>query len=69
MMTQDEATRRERYTGSGKHPFGDRMTARLLRTLPAFRVVHDIPDHLGDLLRRLEEAERESSPVGRIRAK
>ena len=69
MMTQDESTKRTRYTGYGKHPLGDRLTARLLRSLPTFKVVHDIPEHLADLLRRLEEAERERSPGDRIGVK
>lgn len=62
MMAQQDAKKRESRMNPDRHAFGDRMTTRFLRTLPAFRVVHDIPDHLADLLERLEEAERDQAP-------
>jgi len=61
MTTQQNAKRRERHSGPKRHSFGDRSTTRFLRTLPTFRVVHELPDHLNELLKRLEEAERDGN--------
>ncbi len=57
MMTQQDAKRPERPAGPSRHPLTDRMTARFLRNLPAFKVVDEIPAHLRALLKQLEEAE------------
>jgi hypothetical protein len=65
MTTQQNGKRRECHTGSKRHPFGDRTTTRFLRTLPSFRVVHDLPDHLSELLKRLEQAEQSETPKRR----
>lgn len=65
MMAQEETKKRDHYTGPGRHPLSERATTRFLRTLPAFRVVHDIPDHLSELLKRLEEAEQNGQEKGR----
>lgn len=61
MMTQEDANRPERHTGPNRHLFSNRMTTRLLHKLPSFGVVEELPEHLSNLLERLESAERENS--------
>ena len=58
MMAHNNGNRRRRLADDVRHQFKDKTTARLLHALPAFHVVHDMPDHLSDLLRRLDKAER-----------
>ncbi len=65
MMTKENAKRRERDISAIRHPFGNGMTTRFLRALPAFKVVDDLPEHLRELLDRLENAERERTSDGR----
>lgn len=59
-MTRN-AQRQERLASDIHRQFGADQTRRFLRTLPAFQVVTDIPEHLRDLLERLKE--REDSPA------
>jgi hypothetical protein len=58
MIAHDNTDRRRRLADNVKHQFKDKTTARLVHALPAFKVVHDVPDHLTNLLRRLEKAEK-----------
>lgn len=44
-------------SGHIRRQAGDHATRRFLRSLPTFRVVSDLPDHLRQLLDRLERAE------------
>lgn len=49
---------RERSKTSVRRQMGAEATTRFLRSLPLFRTVETLPDHLRDMLTRLDEQER-----------
>jgi hypothetical protein len=57
MMTRNNRDRRESLAADIKRQFSTDATTRFLRTLPAFRTEADIPDHLRELLERLDGVE------------
>ena len=56
-MTGNKRDRREELAADIKRKMGTEATKRFLRTLPAFRLQADLPEHLRELLDRLEGAE------------
>ena len=56
-MTSSSTKRQDRLSADIRRQIGDRAISRLMQAMPAFRVVTDIPDHLRELLDRLEERE------------
>ena len=60
-MARNTENRQDRLAGDIRRQFGDLSTTRFLRAMPAFRVVSDIPDHLRQLLDRLEASERQAT--------
>jgi hypothetical protein len=62
MMTQNNKQARARLADRIDRPPSPRLTSRFLHTSPAFKVVQEIPAHLGELLKRLEEAEADNKP-------
>lgn len=57
--------RQEKLANEIRRQFADLSTSRFLRAMPAFKVVSDIPDHMKDLLDRLEASERQSRTPSR----
>ena len=57
MMTRNKAEKRERLAAEVRRQFGAEAMKRFLRTLPAFRMEADIPDHFRELLDRLDGIE------------
>jgi hypothetical protein len=57
MMTRNKGDRREGLANDVRRQFGTEATTRFLRTLPAFRLEADIPDHFRELLDRLDGIE------------
>jgi hypothetical protein len=58
MIGHYNRNRRQQLADDVRHQFKEQATARFLNALPTFHVVDDLPGHLNDLLRRLEQAER-----------
>ncbi|MFK0688977.1 hypothetical protein ACFX5Q_12320 [Mesorhizobium sp. IMUNJ 23033] len=56
-MTGNKRDRREELAADIKRQVGTETTKRFLRTLPAFRLQADLPEHLRELLDRLDGAE------------
>ncbi|WP_192183406.1 hypothetical protein [Mesorhizobium amorphae] len=56
-MTGNKRDRREELAADIKRQVGTETTKRFLRTLPAFRLQPDLPEHLRELLDRLDGAE------------
>ncbi len=62
-MTHTKVKKHDRTAGDKRlardirHQASDRVTRRFLRTLPAFKVVTDMPEHLRSLLDQLEDVE------------
>ncbi|RJT40304.1 hypothetical protein D3227_09995 [Mesorhizobium waimense] len=56
-MTGNKRNRREELAADIKRQVGTETTKRFLRTLPAFRLQADLPEHLRELLDRLDGAE------------
>jgi hypothetical protein len=57
MMTRNKGDRREGLAADIRRQLGTEATTRFLRTLPAFRIEADIPDHFRELLDRLDGIE------------
>jgi len=57
--------RQEKLANDIRRQFADLSTSGFLRAMPAFKVVSDIPDHMKDLLDRLEASERQSRTPSR----
>jgi hypothetical protein len=64
-MARSSARKEDQLAADIRRQFGDGATARLARTLPTFKVVSEIPEHLRILLERLECAENSSRGGGR----
>jgi len=60
-MARDTGQRQDRLAADIRRQFTDLSTARFLHAMPAFRVVSDIPDHLKELLDRLETSEGQAA--------
>jgi len=58
MMTRNKAEKTEGVAAEVRRQFGAEATRRFLHTLPAFRTEVGIPDHLGELLDRLDGVEK-----------
>lgn len=57
MIAEKQGATSHKLATDIKRQFGEEATTRFLRTLPAFKVVSDLPEHLRQLLERLEETE------------
>ena len=64
-MAQNTAERQRRVASNLRRHIGERSTARFLQTLPAFKVVEEMPRHLKFLLEKLEAAEKGHTKVSR----
>lgn len=56
-MAGSNANKQNGLSAEIRRQFGDRTTARFAQTLPTFKVVADIPEHMRTLLERLQCAE------------
>ncbi|ANT53615.1 hypothetical protein [Mesorhizobium amorphae] len=56
-MTGNKRDRREELAADIKRQMGTEATKRFLRTLPAFHLQAELPEHLRELLDRLDGAE------------
>jgi hypothetical protein len=56
-MTGNNGDRRAELAADIRRQFGSEATMRFLRTLPAFRLESDIPEHFRELLDRLDGIE------------
>lgn len=64
-MTRNTGERHEALATDIRRQFGERSTARFLHTMPAFKVVDDIPAHLRALLDKLEQTEGKQAKASR----
>jgi hypothetical protein len=56
-MTRTVSQRQQDLASTIKRQASTKATRRLLGSMPAFKVVAEVPQHLQDLLDRLREAE------------
>jgi hypothetical protein len=59
-MTRKASEKQQDLARTIKHQAGTQATRRLLGSLPMFKVVKDVPEHLQSLLDRLEAMETSS---------
>ncbi len=59
-MNGNAHEREGRVAAEIRRQIGDNTSRRLARAVPSFRVVSDIPDHLRELLERLDGMESHS---------
>jgi hypothetical protein len=59
-MTRSVSERQQDLANTIKHQAGTQATRRLLGSLPAFKVVTEVPQHLQELLDRLGDMEKEA---------
>jgi len=63
-MTRNTGERQTGLAADIRRQFGDGSVRRFARSLPAFKVVDDIPGHLKTLLDQVERAEGKASGKG-----
>ncbi|OQM76157.1 hypothetical protein [Manganibacter manganicus] len=64
-MAGSSANKHDRLSAEIRRQFGDEATSRFVQTLPTFKVVADIPEHMRTLLKKLQYAEETSDCNGR----
>jgi hypothetical protein len=60
MMTRDARHRMKSLSPEVRRQIGSEPMRRFVRSLPAFSVKPDVPEHLQDLLDRLDHAEKKA---------